>query len=84
MIKLTIKAVDNYTDTEHKMSETIHEDGWAAQLEVFYEFLRGQGYLITYRSFLLQFGGYVEDYGKVISEGYDDAEDNLEGRYTKS
>ena len=67
MKKIKLISKDTELDSSYKSKHALG-DTWMEQIECFYEFLMGQGYMITYGSFLEQFGDIVEDHHKVYTD----------------
>lgn len=41
-------------------------DTWPEQVETFFQFLNAQGFVITYASFIEQFGDVIKDYEEAM------------------
>ena len=65
-IRVKFKAESDFGDKHSLRADC--EITWDKQVEAFYEFLIGQGFIITYSSFLEFFGNVVEERTSVYKE----------------
>lgn len=52
---------DTFTKQKIRLKQTDIPEGWDEQVELFFQFLVAQGYVITYASFINTFGNIVKD-----------------------
>ena len=66
MITLKFKAIDQENKQRIEIEDYHIGDSWPEQVEVFFQFLHAQGFVITYTSFLEQFGDRIKNYEEAM------------------
>jgi len=62
MTTIKLKAIDQESKQRVEIEDYNIGSSWPEQVEVFFQFLHAQGFVITYASFLEQFGDLIKDY----------------------
>lgn len=69
--KITFKSEAEEPTNKHKMC-LYCDDTWPDQVEAFFSFLESQGFIITYKSFLKQFGETILDHSEARCRVYEE------------
>lgn len=67
MNTVKMELIDKYSNRKIKVRDEVG-DGWVEQVEVFFNFLLAQGFVITYSSFLDSFGDSLKAYQEAMEE----------------
>ena len=68
MKTIKLKMKDTYTKQNVVVEDSTEYDSWTEQIELFFQFLCAQGYVITYASFLENFGDKIKAYHDCFKE----------------
>ena len=70
MKTLKFKAIDQDIKQRIEVEDYNIGETWPEQLELFFQFLQAQGFIITYSSFLAEFKELIPDDYADLKEGY--------------
>lgn len=68
MKTINLRSLDQDANQRIEVEDFNVGEGWPEQVELFFQFLNAQGYLLTYGSFLEVFGDKIKDYQECFRE----------------
>jgi hypothetical protein len=66
MKTIKLRAIDQNGGQRVDIEDYNIGDAWPEQIELFFQFLHAQGFVITYASFLEAFGDNIKDYEEAM------------------
>jgi hypothetical protein len=67
MTTIKLRAIDQNGGQRVDIEDYNIGDAWPEQVETFFQFLHAQGFVITYASFLEQFGDSIKSYEEAFN-----------------